>query len=521
MAYRVPHTNKKTGITYVYNAVSHWDKERKQSRNKQVCIGKLDPDTLEFIPSKRLNHKQSAVMDPQVTACRTQIVGTSIILDSISERLGLRKLLKKCFPTKYLAILTMAYYLVSHGKALSHCHAWSKGHVHPFGEALASQRISEILSTITIDNKQTFLKQWMQMSLEDDYLCYDITSISSYSKLNEYIKHGYNRDGDKLPQMNLAMLFGQTSSLPIYFQRMPGNITDVSTLHNFLKTFKAMDVSSLNCVLDKGFYSKKNIDALLTSRNKFILAVPLRNKWVLEVIDDIYEIIHGPEGYRRIDGEILYTHSRLYPWGDSNRRCYLHIYYNATARAKDIDRFTEKLLSYKEELESSHPVSAHQEAYDKFFIVKTTPKRGTKIVYNSEVISQHTKRYAGFQAILTNIIKDPVKALQVYRDKDVVEKCFDDLKNQLDMKRLRIHGSNAMDGRLFVQFVALILTSALRNEMRKADLLQRYTVYEMLQEMETLAKVTYTGKYGYVITELTKPQREILNAIGIKFPDKT
>lgn len=101
MAYRVHHTNKKTGITYVYNAVSHWDKERKQSRNKQVCIGKLDPYTLEFIPSKRLNHKQSAVMDPQVTACRTQIVGTSIILDSISERLGLRKLLKKCFPTKY------------------------------------------------------------------------------------------------------------------------------------------------------------------------------------------------------------------------------------------------------------------------------------------------------------------------------------------------------------------------------------------------------------------------------------
>ena len=46
MAYRT-YQNKKTGITYVYEANSYWDKERKQARNKQVCIGKLDPETGE------------------------------------------------------------------------------------------------------------------------------------------------------------------------------------------------------------------------------------------------------------------------------------------------------------------------------------------------------------------------------------------------------------------------------------------------------------------------------------------
>ncbi|RDI91906.1 hypothetical protein Q502_10610, partial [Mesotoga sp. Brook.08.YT.4.2.5.2.] len=53
-------------------------------------------------------------------------------------------------------------------------------------------------------------------------------------------------------------------------------------------------------------------------------------------------------------------------------------------------------------------------------------------------------------------IKDPVEALRVYRNKDTIEKSFDDLKNQLDMKRLRIHSAASMDGRLFVQFIALI-----------------------------------------------------------------
>ena len=81
-------------------------------------------------------------------------------------------------------------------------------------------------------------------------------------------------------------------------------------------------------------------------------------------------------------------------------------------------------------------------------MVKITPKRATKVTYNTEAVSQYITRYAGFQARLTNSIKDPVRALQIYRDKDVVEKCFSDLKNQLDMKRLRMHSLGTADGRL-------------------------------------------------------------------------
>ena len=153
--------------------------------------------------------------------------------------------------------------------------------------------------------------------------------------------------------------------------------------------------------------------------------------------------------------------------------------------------------------------------------MKTTPKRGMKVSYNTEAVSQYISRYAGFQAILTNSIKDPVKALQVYRDKDVVEKCFDDLKNQLDMKRLRMHSSVTADGRLFVQFIALIYVSALRKEMRKSVLIERYTVRELLEEMATLIKVKYSGKYGHILTEVTRPQREILKNLDLELPGKT
>lgn len=519
MPCRINHTNKNTGVTYVYESVSYWDKTKKQPRNKKICVGKLDPVSGEFVPSKRLTPEQAAIRDPAVTAS-AEIVGPSIVLDAVSKQLGLEKLLRSCFPKEYCQIQAMAYYLACQGGPLSYCGTWCKSHVHS-AEYLTSQRISEILCAISTDKKQTFFTKWMNKVLEDDYLCYDITSISSYSKLNEYIKYGHNRDLDKLPQLNLAILFGQKGRLPVYFERTPGNITDVTTLHNLLKTFKALEAKTLHYVMDKGFYSKKNVDELLASRDKFLLSVPLNNKWVQHAIDDIYEVIHGPEGYQKLDDEILYVHSRLYPWGKDNRRCYLHLYYNAQARANAVDRFSEDLVGYKEELESGKVINAHQEAYDTFFVIKTTPKRGMQVSYNTQAVNQYIKRYAGFQALLTNSIKNPTESLQIYRDKDVVEKCFDDLKNQLDMKRLRMHSSATVDGRLFIQFIALIYMSALRKEMRKSGLIKRYTVRELLQEMGTLTKVKYSGKYGHILTEVTKPQREILQNFSIALPLKT
>ena len=45
--------NKKNGITYVYESKGYWDKEKQQARNTRKCIGKLDPVTGDFIPSKK------------------------------------------------------------------------------------------------------------------------------------------------------------------------------------------------------------------------------------------------------------------------------------------------------------------------------------------------------------------------------------------------------------------------------------------------------------------------------------
>jgi transposase len=313
------------------------------------------------------------------------------------------------------------------------------------------------------------------------------------------------------------MLFGQQSGLPAYYRRVPGNISDVKTLENTINTLDFLGKVKLHFVLDRGFYSETNVDMLLHKRYHFVLMIPAGRVWVRKIIDQYYESIKSPEHYRQTgENEVLYMISHLHLWG--KRRCYAHLYYNASRAAEDFDKLNHKLVRCKEELEAEDPQDENQELYDRFFIIKRTPKRGLSVKYNDDEIQKYRKRYAGFFCILTNVKTDSGELLEVYRRKDVVENCFDDLKNSLDMKRLRIHSSTTMDSRLFIQFLALILISRVRTiaAVAKQNKEMRFmTVREIMEAMECIVKITYSGRYGSTISELAPLQRDIVEAFDL------
>ena len=62
--------HKDTDTTYVYESVSYWDEEKKQSRSKRRVIGKIDPETGEIIPTGRrgLKPKEATVSPAAVPA---------------------------------------------------------------------------------------------------------------------------------------------------------------------------------------------------------------------------------------------------------------------------------------------------------------------------------------------------------------------------------------------------------------------------------------------------------------------
>ncbi len=69
MANITHHRDKKTGAVYRYSVESYWDKEKKAPRNRQVYLGKVDPETGELIPAKRRIKEKDTKYKGNNTSC--------------------------------------------------------------------------------------------------------------------------------------------------------------------------------------------------------------------------------------------------------------------------------------------------------------------------------------------------------------------------------------------------------------------------------------------------------------------
>jgi transposase len=307
---------------------------------------------------------------------------------------------------------------------------------------------------------------------------------------------------------------GEDSGIPLYFETLNGSIKDVSTLENMLKMMKWLNARRLRMVMDRGFYSERNVDDLYKKHVRFIVGVPFTTKWAHELVDSVRNSIEHYSNFHRLGEQTFFADTNATSWKE--HRCYRHIYYNSQKAAADYAEFLESIEQWRSELENHKEVEAHQTYYKRYFIVRDTPKRGRRILVRDEAVQSFKQNTAGYCILLSNDIKDPVQALKIYRDKDRVEKGFDNLKNALDMNRLRIQSAAAMQGRLFVQFVAQILVSAIHNSMAASKLDESYSLPELINELKSIHSVRLDNRRKPFTTKLSKSQVEILSAFGLQ-----
>jgi transposase len=108
----------------------------------------------------------------------------------------------------------------------------------------------------------------------------------------------------------------------------------------------------------------------------------------------------------------------------------------------------------------------------------------------------------------------PQDALAEYSTRDYIEKDFDEMKNAIDMKRIRVHTDARMKARLFIQFIAEIYMRDIRVRIRNSELCNNMTMKQVFSHIKTIYKVIFKGKYNDVYPDLSKQQRNILDAIN-------
>ena len=70
MASIIKKLDKQSGVTYVYESESYWDKEKKQPRSKRKLIGKIDEQTGEIVPTGgRKGRKRNELTQIPQAAC--------------------------------------------------------------------------------------------------------------------------------------------------------------------------------------------------------------------------------------------------------------------------------------------------------------------------------------------------------------------------------------------------------------------------------------------------------------------
>jgi hypothetical protein len=266
----------------------------------------------------------------QIQNAKKMRFGATYLLNYISKNIGSSQILDDIFLDDAKKLLSLSLFNIIEHKPSMYCKYFVIGNslsINPL--EVTSQRISELLGSITDKDKANFYRIWTEKINDNEYLSLNTTSISTYSSNITKNSPGYNKQHEKLEQVNLCLLFGEVSGLPVYATIYDGSLNDVTTLICTIKQTSIIQNRTYKLVLDRGFYSKNNINYLLFSENKsdFLLSVPgttiLKNKLIKGhkyIFDNINYAIS-------INDDQLFGITKRFKW-ENKKFIYAHIFIN-------------------------------------------------------------------------------------------------------------------------------------------------------------------------------------------------
>ena len=514
--------------TYLYESHSFRD-ENGRPRNRKIKIGKIDRITgnahytQEYID--RMDKAGTPVKLPIINGLEEHIskaldklktYGLFYFFQKLGEKIKLNKILKQIFPGYWEEIFMLCAYLISSNKPLMYMEDWLEEHEsYPVGK-MNSQRLSELLCAFGQKERNEFFKAWCADNMSDEYMAIDITSISSYSKLIPECERGYNRDEEDLDHINICLLFGERTQLPIYQTVYSGSIGDQATLKATLAEVEAVSGGKkLILVADKGFYSIKNVKMMIEKYkgSEFLLAVPFANKWTIEQIRKERDTIDRITNLINTSGSPDRGVVRKIDFDGVQLTAY--VLHNPERNLDDRNHWYSYVSWLKELVETGKDTVKYRKDIEKYLLIqkKNGKKKSVKI---NENVLEHRLETSGWFVMLGNGNLTAQQAYDIYSRKDVIEKAFMKFKNQLGLKRLRIHTEKRMRNKMFVAFIALTLLSSIHKVMKEKELYRKMTMEKMFITLSKLKKVTVNGRD--ILRPLTKIQRDILIAFGIPQP---
>jgi transposase len=498
------------GKEYIYEITPYYDPETKKIRHKSRYLGK--------------NVEGTPVRVRDKVPRRAYTYGELVVFVEIIKELDIKEIFKKYLSeTEITLLLALVLNRATYPLSLRHIGSWYEGTYlyEEQGAKITGQKLSRLLEKIGRGNLAAeFSKELLRRFRTKGALIYDISSISSYSQCIEILEWGYNRDGDNIPQVNLSLVVDRAEGIPVMYEIYPGSIVDVSTLVNTVEVLRSYGIEDCMIVLDRGFFSRSNIYLLEQRGIDYIIPASLSLKSAKMAISRAQKALSDPNNMKLYNNEPLFVTEVEVEVGELLVKGYC--YYNPQRQKAEQERFYRKLYGIKEALEGIEPGSRGLNLegvvddiagqYKKYLEVDIKKGR-IRVRFRSKAISQRLNMMGKF-LILYRGQTDWQECLSNYRGKDLIEKGFEILKNDLDLNTPNVQKEDTLRGLLFVGFISLILRMRLMKKMKEIGLTKHYSVAGLLTELSKLKMIELTNGQR-ITTEQTKKQKEIFNKLNL------
>jgi len=491
------------GIEYFYEITPYYDPEKKTVRQKSKYLGKKINGVIKKVREKKVNE----VFSYGEFLPALKILSDYQLDEFLANTLGKEQ--ADC-------VIAISLARLLRGLSLNHVEDWYEGTwlFHQNGELpLSSSSISRLLSDIGERRLQDKLASHLINKLKSKRtILYDITSVSSYSELIRLLEWGYNRDNLDLPQINLSVILDKQEGIPLSYEIYPCCTNDAVMLQNTMKRLRAVGLDDFTLVLDRGFFSIGNVELLLENQTDFIMAIPERYEAVDRVISRVIKTIEKPRYLEKFNDEIIFVKGVEIKLGDKQLKAFC--YYNPARAQQERDSFYKRLFNIKEQVERLKPdknagrkIADIIRGLEKYFSIQVS-HHGVRVQIKEKAIARRLNR-KGIYLIAYNGNYTWDTCLASYKEKELIERGFDILKNDLEFTTPHIRKDTTLKGLMFICFLALIIRMRIMNVLKRAGLLKSYSFERLVIQLEKLkAIVMEDGQIIY--SELTKKQKELL-----------
>ena len=526
---------KKKDTTYVYYEIGRsYDPDKKYTTPKRVTIGKRSKNDYEFMqPNENFlryfPEQELPESNDRTNRSSCLRIGSYLVIRSMLKELGIPEMLSLYFNEKDLGLFLdlVAYSIIAENNAAQYYPDYAYNHPL-FSENMhiySDSKVSDFLNNITYEQSTGFLNDWNSNHdhRQKIYISYDSTNKNCQAGDIEMIEFGAAKDDKSLPVFNYSIAYDTTNSSPLFYEKYPGSINDVSQLQFMLDKATAYGYKKIGFILDRGYFSKANLEYMDECGYSFVIMVKGMANFIHKLVRENKGTFEEEWGYCISEYNVYgKTFKRRLNLTDRNDR-YIHIYYSSSRASIEKRELEGKLTDMKNYL-MAHTNERKQfgPAYEKYFILHYDNDGETFLFPEDklDVISSELK-LCGYFSIITSEKMTAKEAIALYKSRDASEKLFRGDKSYLGNKCLRVHSDEAASAKIFIEFIALIVRCSIYTCLKKAvkgmGKKQNYmTVPAAIRELEKIEMVRQLDDVYRLDHAVTATQKTILNAFGIK-----